>query len=63
MLALDDALQKLAEADPQLVQVVELRYFGGYTIEDTADLLEVSPGTVKNHWKMAKLWLKDEISD
>ncbi|MFH2000176.1 MAG: sigma-70 family RNA polymerase sigma factor [Planctomycetota bacterium] len=63
LVALDDALKRLNEADPRLVQVVELRYFGGYTIEDTAQALGVSPGTVKNHWKIAKMWLRGEISD
>lgn len=58
---LDDALTELAEADPQLAQLVELRYFGGFTIEDTAEALGVSPGTVKNHWKVARMWLKSRM--
>jgi len=57
MLALDHALKKLAEVDPRIVQVVELRYFAGLSVEDTAKVLSVSPSTVKNEWRMAKAWL------
>ena len=57
LIALDDALQTLAEVDPQKARVVELRYFGGLSVEETAEVLGVSPVTVKRHWRMAKAWL------
>jgi RNA polymerase sigma factor (TIGR02999 family) len=62
LVALDDALNSLAEIDPQKSKVVELRFFGGLTIEETAEFLNVSPDTVKAQWKMAKAWLYREIS-
>jgi RNA polymerase sigma-70 factor, ECF subfamily len=62
LLALDQALRKLAELNPQYGQVVELRYFGGLTIEETAEVLGVSPATVKRDWKFARAWLKLELS-
>ena len=61
-MALDDALDRLSRIDPQLVQVVELRYFGGLTVEETADTLEASPATVKRAWAIAKAWLHQELS-
>jgi len=57
VLALDDALATLAEMDARKSQVVELRYFGGLSVDETAEALEVSPETVMRDWKMAKLWL------
>ena len=57
VLALDDALAALAEMDARKSQVVELRYFGGLSVDETAEALEVSPETVMRDWKMAKLWL------
>lgn len=63
LLALDDALRKLEVLDPQKVRVVELRYFGGMTIEETAEVLKVSPATVKREWSMARAWLRTEIGD
>jgi RNA polymerase sigma factor (TIGR02999 family) len=61
--ALDDALQKLESSHPRKVQVVELRFFGGFSLEQTADTLQVSTDTVKRDWRFAKLWLLRELSD
>jgi RNA polymerase sigma factor (TIGR02999 family) len=57
IVVLDDALQKLARLDPQQGRVVELRYFGGLSIEETARALAVSPATVKREWASARIWL------
>jgi RNA polymerase sigma-70 factor, ECF subfamily len=57
VLALDEALTALAKADPRKGKVVELRYFGGLTVEETAEVLQVSPDTVMRDWKVAKLRL------
>jgi RNA polymerase sigma-70 factor (ECF subfamily) len=57
VLALDAALEELARQDPQHARVVELRYFGGLSVEETADALDVSPATVKRQWTFAKAWL------
>ena len=62
LIALDDALNTLAGVDPQKSQIVELRFFGGLTIEETAEFLDVSLDTIKAQWKMAKAWLYREIS-
>jgi RNA polymerase sigma factor (TIGR02999 family) len=62
LIALDDALNGLAELDPQQARLVELRFFGGLSIEETAKALGMSPATVKRHWTTAKLWLHKEIS-
>jgi len=59
--ALDDALATLAAVDPQRAQVVELRFFGGLSVEETAEALSVSPQTVMRHWKVARAWLAREI--
>ncbi len=59
--ALDDALVALTEFDPQKSRVVELRYFGGLSIEETAEVLGVSPATVKREWTIAKAWLHREL--
>ena len=56
--ALDQALTRLAEFDPEQARIVELRYFGGLTIEETADAVGTSPATVKRDWAMARAWLK-----
>ena len=61
ILALDEALQRLAAADPQQGRVVELRFFAGLSVEETADLLGISTATVKRDWATAKLWLYDEL--
>src|SRR5438132_1409354 len=58
---LDQALKELAEIDPQKSRIVELRYFGGLTFEETAEVLGVSPITVKRHWRMVKAWLFGRI--
>jgi RNA polymerase sigma factor (TIGR02999 family) len=57
LVALDDALQSLAEVDPRKSQVVEMRYFGGLTVEETAEALKISPETVMRDWKLARAWL------
>ena len=57
LVALDDALTELAKVEPRKSQVVELRYFGGMSVEETAEVLKVSPQTVMRDWNMAKLWL------
>ena len=59
--ALDDALTALAAVDERKSQVVEMRFFGGLTLEETAEALQVSRDTVKRDWKMAKLWLLREL--
>jgi RNA polymerase sigma factor (TIGR02999 family) len=61
LLALDDALTKLAAMDAELARLVELRYFGGMTVEETAEALKVSPATVKRQWAVARAWLKRAI--
>jgi RNA polymerase sigma factor (TIGR02999 family) len=62
LLELNDALLKLAEFDPQQSKVVELRYFCGCSIEEVADILDISPATVKRDWAMAKAWLHHKLS-
>ena len=57
LIALDEALQNLAEMDPKLARLVELRYFGGLTFEETAEVLGVSVITAKRHWELARSWL------
>ena len=61
ILALDEALTRLAALDPDLARIVELRYFGGLTVEETAEAVGSSPATVKRHWAMARAWLKRAI--
>jgi RNA polymerase sigma factor (TIGR02999 family) len=62
VLALDTALDKLAALDPQQAKIVELRYFGGLTVEEVAESLDISPATVKRHWAVARAWLHKELS-
>jgi RNA polymerase sigma factor (TIGR02999 family) len=62
LLALDEALTRLADLDPQQARIVELRYFGGLTIEETAEELGVSPATVKRGWSVARAWLHRELT-
>jgi RNA polymerase sigma factor (TIGR02999 family) len=62
LMALDECLNALAEMDPQQARIVELRFFAGLTIEDTAEVLGISPATVKRDWAMAKAWLFRELS-
>jgi len=60
---LDDALGALSEFDPRKARVVEMRFFGGLTIEETAEVMKVSPDTVKRDWRLAKVWLLKELRD
>jgi RNA polymerase sigma factor (TIGR02999 family) len=62
LVALSDALATMATFDPRMSQVVELRFFGGLTVEETADVLNVSPETVMRDWKTAKAWLLRELA-
>jgi len=62
VVALDDALKSLAEIDPRKSQIVELRFFGGLSIEEAAEVLKVSPGTVMRDWTLAKAWLRRAVS-
>jgi RNA polymerase sigma-70 factor (ECF subfamily) len=61
LIALDEALERLAAIDERKCRVVELRYFGGLSVEETAEVLGVSPVTVIRHWNMAKAWLAREL--
>ena len=61
LVALDEALTALAAVDPRKSQVVEMRFFGGLSLEETAEALHVSRDTIKRDWKMAKLWLLREL--
>jgi RNA polymerase sigma factor (TIGR02999 family) len=63
LLALDSALTALAETDPRLCQVVELRYFGGLSVDETADVLGSSPATVKRDWAVAKAFLRRQLEE
>jgi RNA polymerase sigma factor (TIGR02999 family) len=62
LLALDEALERLTAMDPRAGRIVELRYFGGLSIEEAAEATELSPATVKREWSMAKAWLHKELS-
>ena len=62
LLALDEALARLGELDPRQSRIVELRFFGGMTVEETAEVLSISPKTVKRDWSVARAWLHAEIS-
>ena len=57
-MALDEALTRLAALDAEQARIVELRYFGGLTVEETAEAVGVSPATVKRQWAMARAWLR-----
>jgi RNA polymerase sigma factor (TIGR02999 family) len=61
VVALDEALNALSERDEQQSRIVEMRYFGGLTIDETAEVLRISPATVKRDWNMAKAWLSREM--
>jgi RNA polymerase sigma factor (TIGR02999 family) len=63
LIALDEALGRLEALDPQKSRIVELRYFGGLSIEETAEVIGVSPATVKRDWSMARAWLRSEIGE
>ena len=62
LIALDDAMDALARIDPRKVQVVEMRFFGGLSVEETAEVLKVSTITVKRDWRAAKVWLYRELT-
>ena len=62
LLALNEALDRLAKLDAQQSRIVELRYFGGLTVEDTSEFLGISPATVKRSWSSARLWLRREMT-
>jgi RNA polymerase sigma factor (sigma-70 family) len=62
VLALDAALERLAALDAQQAKIVELRYFGGMTVEEVAESLDISPATVKRHWTVARAWLHKELT-
>jgi RNA polymerase sigma factor (sigma-70 family) len=62
LVALDDAMNALARLDPRKVQVVEMRFFGGLSVEETAEVLKVSPVTVMRDWSTAKAWLYRELT-
>jgi RNA polymerase sigma factor (TIGR02999 family) len=61
VLALDRALEDLAKLDPEQARLVELRFFGGLTVEETAEEMHISPATVKRHWAIARAWLAREL--
>jgi RNA polymerase sigma factor (TIGR02999 family) len=61
LVALDDAMNALARLDPRKVQIIEMRFFGGLSVEDAAEVLKVSPATVRRDWSIAKLWLYREL--
>jgi RNA polymerase sigma factor (TIGR02999 family) len=63
LIALDEALTKLSKKDQRQAKIVELRYFGGLTIEETAKRLNIAPATVKREWEFARAWLRREIKD
>lgn len=62
VVAVDEALSRLAALDPELARLVELRFFGGLTVEETAEVVGSSPRTVKRAWRSAKAWLHNELS-
>ena len=63
LVALDEALDRLAAIDPQQSRVVELRFFSGLSVEETAEVIGVSTRTIKRDWNVAKAWLRREISE
>jgi RNA polymerase sigma factor (TIGR02999 family) len=62
LIAVDDALNQLAEFDPRKARVIELRFFGGLSVEETAEILKISPQSVMRDWKLAKAWLMLELT-
>lgn len=62
MVAIDDALNELAQIDPRKARVVELRFFGGLSVEETAEVLKISPQSVMRDWTMARAWLLAELA-
>jgi len=63
LLALDDALRRLEAIDARVSQVVECRFFGGMSVEETAEVLDISAATVKRDWHMARAWLARELGE
>jgi RNA polymerase sigma factor (TIGR02999 family) len=63
LIALDDALNALAKLDPRKAQVIELRFFAGLSVEETAEVLSLSPDTVMRDWRLARAWLRAELAD
>jgi RNA polymerase sigma factor (TIGR02999 family) len=63
LIALDDSLIELAKFDPRKARVIELRFFGGLSVEETAEVLKVSPDTVLRDWRLARAWLLAELRD
>jgi RNA polymerase sigma factor (TIGR02999 family) len=63
LLAVDDSLKKLEQLDKRQAQIVEFRFFGGLTVEEIADVLDIAPITVKREWATAKLWLQRDLAD
>jgi RNA polymerase sigma factor (TIGR02999 family) len=63
VLALHDALTTLEGVDPRQAKVVELRYFGGFSVEEIGELLEISPRSVKRHWALARIWLLKQMKN
>ncbi len=63
LIELDLALQELEEFDPKQAKIIELRDFGGLTIEETAEVLKISSATVKREWTLARAWLYERVSD
>jgi RNA polymerase sigma factor (TIGR02999 family) len=61
--ALDEAIERLSKIDPEQAKIVELRYFAGLSVEETAKALDLSPATVKNEWAFARAWLFRELSE
>lgn len=61
VIAIDEALSRLATFDAALARIVELRYFGGLTVEETAEVIGISPATVKRQWALARAWLKQSL--
>jgi RNA polymerase sigma factor (sigma-70 family) len=62
LVALDEALDELAKVDPRKARVIELRFFGGLSVEEAAEVLKISPQSVMRDWKLAKAWLTRELS-
>ena len=62
LVAVDEALKELARIDARKSEIVEMRFFGGLTVEETSEALEISPETVMRDWKLAKAWLLRELS-
>jgi RNA polymerase sigma factor (TIGR02999 family) len=62
LMTLDDALTRMAEMDPRKAKVIELKFFGGLSVEEIADVLKISPQSVMRDWKLAKVWLQRELN-